>query len=1208
MLRKSIFSLALSALTILLAQEVDYGPKHISPTLEVITPHIQWLKPYSKGPLNILFITHRSGMREIVEIAQRMDINYTVFCIYSPDTFYERDPANPSTLTPESMIAEGERKLEGSYDVIVLGNINWSSLPISIRYLILKKVKEGTSLLGIVRGVDEYLNRAMEKKPPLNLSFLFPYKGLPHFDNYKDFHTFLSSTLEVCQFGEGRLYFLKGYNVPFRMQILTPAPIGNPLQIKYLEYDYYLAFICQLLIHAARKEPDVKITGTDFLEIDRSQFNSLPFVLESKENLRVSCRLIIRNKDNEIFVDKSMDITLTTGQNRVNFTFNKLPAGEYFADLWISAQKKILNFGSIFIKLSSDIKLANIELKDSYKKNEPVSGKIVVENKTGNWKGISLLVAQRDNYGRITSMKEMELSSFTSPRVEIPFSLPRSKPLTVLQYLEVIVCRQERGIDLLDGKSRVFCISDLYPKDDIRHILWVGGFDSYLTPYFYKELYRSGIDTQYTSFSEALLLANVYHLPYATRFIDRKTDWYPHPDIPERTKDDHIRLPCLNDPAYREQVSNDLTKIAEHLKSFSIREFSMGDECHFVGGNYELCFCRYCIKGFAEFLKKQYGTIENLNKEYQTDYGSFDEVEPVTIEEVKKDSKLVPLWVDYRRYMEDCWAGIYRFSREVVERIVPDARVGYEGSDMGVNSFLAADFYKLMQAMNLNNTYDASFIPYAVADFSQPGTLLGLGWYGGYNPCRSVLYNRYIPWRHLFRGANSFWIWHGEPGAEGSVVAGDFSFYDFFKANIKEVKEIKRGIGKLIMSSKRFGEVAVLYSASSVHTSTLTEGLPPMEQVLNTLVALLEDVRYPFKIISYKQLAEGVLEKQGFRLLILPYSQALSTKEAEEVSKFVEKGGVVIADLRPGVCDEHGKPYEKGGLDSLFGVTHEAVPKPRKGKLSIKIGNVFPQNLPETFCDSSVEPVTAQSKGDIDGVPCLFFNKYGKGTAILLNFSLSPYVSGSEDVQLWRTFFKSLLKYAGLDEKIQVTPDIQGIKTYWFYAGKLRYVGILQDPPDSWMDYATGKAKPIKPVPVKFIFPTKCHIYDVKEGKYIGFTNEIKTHIEPGNAKLYSLLPYKVEKISLKLPNKVNQGDELFYELSIKTSSPALGLHIVRLSLISPKGEEVPYYSENLVVSGGKTRGSIPLALNETPGKWKLYVRDVASGVTLEHSFLVGTK
>jgi len=1199
-----VVTLLILATSFLFGQEVDYGTKHVFPTPEVITPHIKWLKPYARGPLKILFVTHRAGMREIIELAQRMDINYTVVSISHPDAFYQRDPSNPSTLTPESITADGEKKLGENYDAIILGNINWSCLPISWRYLILKKAKEGTAILGIVRGADEYLSKALKERTKIEFPSTFPFKGLASFEKYKDMESFLNATLDVYQFGNGKILLLKGYNVPPRMQMLTSAPIGNPMQVSYIEYDYYLAYICHLLALCAHKEPVVRIRGKDYIEANRSEFHTVEFALESDEKIEGICKLVLRGKYNAFIHSQTKKVLISPRLSTVvGFHVESPPAGEYFADLWVLSDGKIINFGSSFIRLSSDSFIRGLELKRSYKKDEIISGKITLESKEPKWKGFHIVICQKDNFGRLISRKEIDLSSFPSKSpIEIPFALPHGKPLTVLQNLSVMLCK---GKETVDCKKESFFISDLYPKDDVRYILWVGGFGSYLTPHFYRVLYEAGFDTQYTGFNEAVLLGNLYHLPYATRFIDRKTDWYPHPDVPSRTKDDHVRLPCLNDPSYLEEVRNNLTNTAKRLMDFSTKEFSMGDECHFVGGRYELCFCPHCVTGFAKFLEREYGSVENLNKEYEANFKSFSDVKPVTLEEARKDPKLIPLWVDYRRYMEDVWAGIFRFSRDVIEEVVPKAKVGYEGSDMSVNSYNAADFYKLMQAMNLNNTYDAPFIPYAVSDFSQPGTLLGLGWYGGYNPCRSEIYNRYIVWRHLFRGANSFWVWHGEPGMEGGVVAPDLSFYDFFKANVEEIKELKKGIGKLIMSAKRIGDIAILYSASSVHLSTLTEGFPQMEQVLNSMTSLLEDVRCPFKIISYNQLGEGILRKANFRSLILPYSQALSLEEAKEIADFVKGGGVVISDLRPGIFDQHGKPFKRSILDEVFGVKQEPSPKPKRGKVSLNLGGNFPNSLPDTFSDASITLTTGRQFGEMEGTPCFIVNKFGQGMAILLNFSLSSYSPRSESAPLWRSFLRALLNYAGVKERAKISPDIVGVRAYWFQRDSLQYLGILQELPEPSINYALGKAKPITPSPVKLTLLRKYHIYDVREGKYLGYGNVINTKVEPGRAKLYALFPYKLNKIFISTPSRATQGKELAYEIKLDGTSPSLGLHIVHLSVVDPNGKTIAYYEENLMVSGGKAKGTIPLALNEILGKWKIRAKDVATGISSERTFTV---
>ena len=54
------------------AEQKEQFPKWLEPTDEFVTPHIKWDKPSAQGPLRVLFITYRLGMREIVEICERL--------------------------------------------------------------------------------------------------------------------------------------------------------------------------------------------------------------------------------------------------------------------------------------------------------------------------------------------------------------------------------------------------------------------------------------------------------------------------------------------------------------------------------------------------------------------------------------------------------------------------------------------------------------------------------------------------------------------------------------------------------------------------------------------------------------------------------------------------------------------------------------------------------------------------------------------------------------------------------------------------------------------------------------------------------------------------------------------------------------------------------------------------------------------------------
>ncbi|GAH43912.1 unnamed protein product, partial [marine sediment metagenome] len=313
----------------------------------------------------------------------------------------------------------------------------------------------------------------------------------------------------------------------------------------------------------------------------------------------------------------------------------------------------------------------------------------------------------------------------------------------------------------------------------------------FISPYIAREFCRHGIDTQYTQFSPIGPQQNLWHLPYATRFVDTKTDWYQLKRT--RTKEDLVRDPCLTDPAYREELREKLTKTAELTARYSTSDFSLGDENHIVSGSYDLCFSPTCLADFRDWAEEQYGTTDRLNAEWGSDYESFDEVMPITLEQARETGNFAP-WVDHRLHMESVWAEIHDFSRSVIREVVPDARVGYEGSNVYVGSFHAADYWKLSRAMNLNNIYYRDFVSAAWHDFAPPGMLFGGGWYGGYAGNRNESFMRWFPWRTLFKGANSFWVWCGH-GSAGSVMAFDVSLYPFFERACEEVNEIKAGIG-----------------------------------------------------------------------------------------------------------------------------------------------------------------------------------------------------------------------------------------------------------------------------------------------------------------------------------------------------------------------------------------------------------------------------
>ena len=70
--------------------------------------------------------------------------------------------------------------------------------------------------------------------------------------------------------------------------------------------------------------------------------------------------------------------------------------------------------------------------------------------------------------------------------------------------------------------------------------------------------------------------------------------------------------------------------------------------------------------------------------------------------------------------------------------------------------------------------------------------------------------------------------------------------------------------------------------------------------------------------MSSQDVETGALAAGGYKILIMPYTFALSDRECTRVNDFVKAGGCVWADLKPAVYNEHGAPAESSRLAPAF--------------------------------------------------------------------------------------------------------------------------------------------------------------------------------------------------------------------------------------------------------------------------------------------------
>jgi len=1052
-------------------------------------------------------------------------------------------------------------------------------------------------------GDDKNLlpNPGFENPGPLpeDIAAGHPFRSLPAFRANTNAQGFLNSVLQVARLGEGRIGLLR-YG-PARHQMLTPGPSGR-VQDERLEYDYYLALAIRLILWGARKELPVVVSVPDgpLISGDRAEVATRPLrfsLRAAAPKSRAHLSFAIRDTRNHVWLKADKVLDLRPGENAADLGLPRLPQGSYFADLWVKDGENIAGFGSIGLSLTSTAEIQEFAAaRDSFALGEPLTGRAVLQNVPA---GCMLRLKARDFYGRLVAQKEYPCTG-GQMRFEVP--MPPSLTIVGRLYAELA-----QGNEILDVRVIDYSISNLHPDhQDAEHVLWINYGNDFIESLMAEQFTQLGVDAQYGGGPGYAPYANQWWLPYATRFTDSKTDWYQ--PKPTRAQEDLVRDPCLTDPKYREKVRADLTKTAQAGLQYSTSDFTLGDENLFVSGNFDLCFSDTCVADFRTWAQAAYGSLDRLNAEWGSNYTSWDEVRPQTLEECKKTGNFVP-WVDHRLHMESVWAGIHAFSRDAILQVVPNGRVGYEGSDTQVGSYHAADYWKLSRAMNLNNIYYRDFLSLVWHDFAAPGMLYGGGWYGGYAGCRNEPFMRWFPWRTLFKGANSFWVWQGY-GDAGSVMAFDLSPYPFYLASCEEVAEIKSGPGKLLLTSERQHDgIALLYSAPSVHVATCTPSFPDMDATLNTMVRLLHDIGLECRVLSYAELAEGKLTNQEFKVLLLPCAQALSAAEADYIRKFVEAGGTLIADLRPGVTDEHGKPYPQPILDDLFSVKQSPTFTPVRGHLTLiwpPEPNDRPPQLGAVLADGSLQQVKAIAGGVVGTALAELQMPSGKGRAWLLNFSLNGYASvpkaESGEFADWpggaayRDYVRGLMGGAGVRAPVTVEPDAPHVEVSRFRRGESEYVGIVQTLPVDTILYTNQETAPPKPRPVTIHFRRPAHLYDVRAGKYLGESDTLKTEMTAGVASLYALLPYKVADLGIDTAREAKAGGRLAWRAKVHAPG-AVGDHVLRLRVLGPDGKERAWYGRNLLAKGGEVSSAFTFALDDPPGAWKITVTDVASGV-----------
>ena len=1231
----------------------------------VDAPGIAWARPYAGEKVKVLALTGRAGQRDFIELSRRTDLDVTIVFSDLGSRNYEAIYEGKYSTAPFFPLLKGmfykdtkariEKALSEEWDVIILAGIGGyrGSGGEKLFYEVVAGrlkalVESGTGLIYRQRALppksipsekgkkrpkgDHSYQEALTAKPiaeqPNLLALAMPFGKLPGFHLRKqDQEKRYENVASLFQFGKGRVMRLNGRWIG--------ALANRKGDNSDLHYQYYLSFAIKSILWAAGKEPRVQFKEfpATLSQTAENKTQSLPFTLTGVPG---GCKATLMVRSQEKLAQLPAAPITTQGLERgvaplrslhtashdikagpetpVSVPLPHLPAGDYFLDVTIELNGKKANWATSYHTVERPVAIAELKLSRKYidvadGKLDSIGADAVLSAAAPA--GMKARFQLIDNYDRLLAERAVVIQAGTKAAVAA-FPVKRFSTTLGRVRAELLIGDRSESVKV----ARFTTIR----RDWDRYVFvgWGGGVRSHQDVIYSRVLAGLGFE--------------------ASRHHRLK--------IEDLEAVDKVALPPYPFPRYGHEKINykemlersieSASKIAESQLGFDPIAFNTGDEFFYKGGEEKPSR----IQAYREFLEKRYGTIESLNKVWDSGYGAFAEIYPIlpgkkvdklkelgafvkqeefleTAQTTRNYARYVDQWLDnYRAYMKAA-----EVARAGIKKVYPQARVGMD-CPMWPHSTSGHDWYRFMQNFEYFAPYGrgGEVIPQKQArSYAKPGQFLGLT-YGGYlymaydrkEELTDVAWQRWRLWNGFLEGFNSMWWYTLSPGSNEGNLGPGYEPYPTLIAATDAITRSNRGYYTLLNPlSRNYGPIAMHDSVPSrIASGVLPEGGGGYGHNFNMHIfmnILQNHCGRQYTFVDYRQVSQGELDK--YKVLTMPKSVLIGAEEAKVLEGWLRKGGTIIADWRPGVFDGSGKWSGGGPVPSLFGLSFgkELGRTELSGKLEgTLLGRKLVIEPSWSFpADPAVKLNGARALCEIDGVPLVTVNEVGKGRAICLNIPftygkgyntpdcLYAYWGDEAHNALISNIVNHILETLGVGRALKMEPADDAwpfrLDVAPYADGAAQYIGL------------TRKVDRQAPSRIKIRPKAAGHVYNMFSGEYVGRREALELDVPKFMVKLFSLLPYQVAGLECALvQDSVKPGEEISGTVTVQTGNAEPVRHVVHVETIRPDGKTVRYLAQNLETRQGKADFSVPFALNEPKGDWRLVFTDVATQVREE--------
>ena len=698
----------------------DPGADFDKVTTDVEMPHTRaWGLPLLGGAIRTLFVAPRFAMRDVSELAQRLELEYETCALGDSHQLGGALPVN-FPLKEDIVKRSLNEKLAGKYDVLVLGNVDLSILPEETLAAMMQKVNQGMGLVVFNYGMpfpatfQTFLDGLTPAMPAEDKSGENTESAAPESKPVSPESSVTSDVAVMRGIGEKLspewptgLGFVKTFRGKQGRVVLVnfPAtrvihhfmvpPLAEPLRARNEHLDTYFSLAARAVRWAAGRDPKCWVVGVEDTAIKGPSDDEIPsglpeaFIQQMKDS-------VVQNLYKSYLVhlnapaDKTYRVVVQVrdpnrGRNTV-FTFDKHPlpkgattfpidlpigSGSYYLDLWLMDKDKVAEWHTEAIQVKSFPAIKGLTYSKAWLlPNDSLTIAMEVQPRVGNMSMAQPGVGQKnqhvvyaravDTLGRlVTDAKEIVPKEGGNVQLTLRFADLLTHLVKVEVFATTPLGSPLNEVDLSLGAYEFMYLPVRTPSraNAFEWTVETDAANEYNARGFLRTLARLGISTvALTNYPVGDGEDTISPALKGACFNLAQNNLWAIPEVANYSQRTEQAEPCLTDPAFLKKTEQAIKNKVTAFWPTGTSVYSLGGQDCPGDGSQPHCQSPSCLSGFQSLLARDYSSIAALNQDWGTTFEGWDTVKPPDYKSVLA-SKHYAGWLDFRLYTDTVFAG-----------------------------------------------------------------------------------------------------------------------------------------------------------------------------------------------------------------------------------------------------------------------------------------------------------------------------------------------------------------------------------------------------------------------------------------------------------------------------------------------------------------------------------------------------------------------